>query len=115
MAPCKAKRNLRCSSCDIWIDFAKSGCVNLWAEVQADDFHFVCRGCKTVKYLQEQLNKLRHMILMMTGQGEKEESIGGENEEGRGDENEIRSGENEESRGSENEESRGSENMEQRR
>ena len=64
MAPCKrqvkAKRNLTCSSCDSWIDFAKSGCANSWAEVQVDDFHFVCRGCKTVKCLQEQVNELRH-------------------------------------------------------
>ena len=78
MAPCKrqvkAKRNLTCSSCDSWIDFAKSGCANSWAEVQADDFHFVCTGCKTAKCLQEQVNELRHMILMMTGQGNKEES-----------------------------------------
>ena len=73
--------------------------------MQADDFHFVYRGCKTVKSLQEQVNELRHMILMMTGQGEKEESRGGENEESRG-------GETEESRGSENEESRGGENEE---
>ena len=76
MAPCKgqvkAKRNLTCSSCDSWVDFAKSGCTNSWAGVQADDFHFVCRGCMTVKYLQEQVNELRHMILMMTGQGDKE-------------------------------------------
>ena len=47
MAPCKrqikAKRNLTCSSSDSWIDFAKSGCANSWAEVQAADFHFVCR------------------------------------------------------------------------
>ena len=74
MAPCKrqvkAKRDLICSSCDSWVDFAKSGFVNSWAEVQADDFHFVCRGCMTVKYLQEQVIELRHMILMMTGQGE---------------------------------------------
>ena len=127
MAPCtrqvKAKRNLTCSSCDSWIDFAKSGCANLWAEVQADDFHFVCRGCMTVKCLQEQVNELRHMILMMTGQGEKEESRGSENddsrggetEESRGSENEeSRGGENKESRGGENEESRGSENEENR-
>ena len=84
MAPCKrqvtAKRNLICSSCDSWIDFAKSGCVNSWAEVQADDFHFVRTGCMTVKYLQEQVIELRHMILMMTGQGETEESRGGEND-----------------------------------
>ena len=46
----------------------------------------------TVKCLQEQVNELRHMILMMTGQGEKEESRGGENEE-------SRNGVNEESRG----------------
>ena len=109
MAPCKrqvkAKGNLICSSCDSWIDFAKSGCANSWAEVQADDFHFVCRGCMTVKYLQEQVNELRHMILMMTGQGEKEESRGGDNDESRG-------GETEESRGSENEENRGGENKE---
>ena len=109
MAPCKrqvkAKRNLTCSSCDSWIYFANSGCANSWAEVQADDF--VCRGCKTVKCLQEQVNELRHMILMMTGQGEKEESRGGENEESRG-------GEHEESRGSENEENRRGENKESR-
>ena len=92
MAPCKrqvkAKCNLICSSCDSWIDFAKSGCVNSWAEVQADDFHFVCRGCTTVKYLQEQVIELRHMILMMTGQGETEGSRGGENDESRGGETE---------------------------
>ena len=103
MAPCKrqvkAKRNLICSSCDSWIDFAKSGCVNSWAEVQADDFHFVCRGCI---YLQEQVIELRRMILMMTGQGETEVSRGGENDESRG-------GETEESRGGETEESRGGE------
>ena len=58
--------------CAIWIDFAKYGCANSWAEVQADYFHFVCRGCMTVKCLQEQVNELRHMNLMMTGQGEKE-------------------------------------------
>ena len=106
MAPCKrqvkAKRNLTCSSCDSWIE---SGCANSWAEVQAGDFHFVCRGCMTVKCLQEQVNELRHMILMMTGQGEKEESRGGENDESRG-------GENQESRGSENEENRVGENKE---
>ena len=95
----KAKRNLICSSCDSWIDFAKSGCVNSWAEVQADDFHFVCRGCMTVKYLQEQVIELRHMILMMAGQGETEESRGGENDESRG-------GETEESRGGETEENK---------
>ena len=48
MAPCrgqvKAKRNLTCSNNDSWIDFAKFGCVNSWAEVQADDFDFICRG-----------------------------------------------------------------------
>ena len=117
MAPCKrqvkAKCNLICSSCDSWIDFAKSGCVNSWAEVQADDFHFVCRGCMTMKYLQEQVIELRHMILMMTGQGETEESRDGENCESRGCETEESRGcENEESRGSENEENRGGENKE---
>ena len=85
MAPCKcqekAKRNLTCSSCDSWVDFAKSGCVNSWVEVQADEFKFVCCECKTVTCLQEQANELRQMILMMTGQGEKEDSRGGENEE----------------------------------
>ena len=40
------------------------------------------------------------MILMMTGQDEKEESKGGENDESRG-------GETEESRGGENEDNRG--------
>ena len=111
MAPCKrqvkAKRNLICSSCDSWIDFAKSGCVNSWAEVQADDFHFVCRGCTTVKYLQEQVIELRRMMLMMTGQGETEVSRSGENDESRG-------GETEESRGNETEESRGGETEESR-
>ena len=62
-------------------------------------------SCVGVKYLQEQVNGLRHMILMMTGQDEKEESRGGENDESRG-------GETEESRGGENEESRGGENKE---
>ena len=119
MAPCKrqvkAKRNLICSSCDSWIDFAKSGCVNSWAEVQADDFHFVCRGCTTVKYLQEQVIELRHMILMMTGQGETKVSRGGENDESRGGETEeSRGGETEESRGGEIEEGRGGETNESR-
>ena len=46
------------------------------------------------------------MILMMTGQDEKEESRIGENGESRGDENEeSRGGENEENRGGENKES----------
>ena len=103
MEPCKrqvkAKRNLTCSSCDSWIDFAKSGCANSWAVVQADDFHFVCRVCITVKYLQEQVNELRHMILMMTGQDEKEESRGGENDESRGGETEENRSENKESNG----------------
>ena len=119
MAPCKrqvkVKRNLICSSCDSWIDFAKSGCANSWADVQADGFHFVCRVCKTVKCLQEQVNELRHMILMMTGQGEKEESRGGDNGETRGGESdESRGGKTEESRGGENEESRCIENEENR-
>ena len=97
-----------CSSCDSWVDFAKYGCTNSWAEVQADDYHFVCRGCMTVKYLQELVNELRYMILMMTGQGENEKSRGGENDESRGGETEeSRGGENEDSRGSENEESSG--------
>ena len=113
MAPCKrqvkAKRNLICSSCDSWIDYAKSGCVNSWAEVQADDFHFVCRGCTTVKCLQEQVIELRRMILMMTEQGE-EVNRGGENGESRGGETEeSRGGETEVSRGGETEESRGGE------
>ena len=51
-----------------------------------------------------------HIILMMTGQGEKEDSRGGDNDESRGGETEeSRGGETEESRGGENEESRGSE------
>ena len=112
MAPCKrqvkSKRNLTCSSCDSWIDLAKSGCANSWAQVQADDFHFVCKGCMTVKYLQEQVNELRHMILMKTGQGETEESRGGENDESRGGEiEESRSSENQENRGGENKKSSG--------
>ena len=119
MAPCKrqvnAKRNLTFSGCDSWIHFAKSGCVNSWAAVQADDFHFVCMGCKTVKCLQEQVNELSHTIVMMTRQGEKEESRGGENDESTGGETEeSRGGENEESRDGENEESRSSENEETR-
>ena len=28
--------------------------------MQADDFHFMCRGCKTVKCLQEQVNELTY-------------------------------------------------------
>ena len=50
--------------------------------------------------MQEQVNELRHMILMITGQGEKEEGRGGENDESTG-------GETEESRDGETEESRG--------
>ena len=53
-----------------------------------------------MKCLQEQVNELRHMIFMMTGQGEKEERRGVENDESRG-------GETEESRGGDNEESSG--------
>ena len=56
-----------------------------------------------VKCLQEQVNELKHKIVMMTGQGKQEESSGAENDESRG-------GETEDSRGGENEESRGSEN-----
>ena len=52
-----------------------------------------------MKYLQEQVIELRHMLLMITGQGETEVSRGGENDESRG-------GETEESRGGETEESR---------
>ena len=49
--------------------------------------------------LQEQVNELRHMILMTIGQDEKEESRGGVNEESRGSEKEeTRGGENKESR-----------------
>ena len=63
-----------------------------------------------MKYLQEQVIELRHMILMMTGQGETEVSRGGENDESRGGETEeSRGGETEESRGGETEESRGGE------
>ena len=52
--------------------------------------------------------ELRHMILMMTGQGETEVSRGGENDESRGGETEeSRSGETEESRGGETKESSG--------
>ena len=55
------------------------------------------------------------MILMMTGQGETEESRGGENDESRGGETEeSRGGETEENRGGENAESRGGENEENR-
>ena len=62
----------------------------------------------TVKYLQEQVIELRHMILMMTGQGETEDSRGGENDESRGVETEeSRDSENEENRGGENKESSG--------
>ena len=62
----------------------------------------------TAKYLQEQVNELRYMILMMTWQDEKEESRGGENDESRGGETEeFRCGENEENRGGENKESSG--------
>ena len=119
MAPCnrqvKAKHNLTCSSCDSWVDFVKSRCVNSWAEVQVNDFCFEYKRCNTVKCLQDQINELRQMILMMTGQDEKEESRGGENEESRSGENEeSRGGENEESRGGENEDSRGGENEESR-
>ena len=41
-----------------------------------------------MKCLQEQVDGLRHMILMMTRQVEKEESRGGEIDENRGGENE---------------------------
>ena len=49
-------------------------------------------GCMTVNCLQEQVHELRHMILMMTGQGEREESRGSENEESRCGENKESSG-----------------------
>ena len=58
-----------------------------------------------MRCLQKQVNELRHIISMMTWQGEKEGGRGSENDESRG-------GETEESRGGENEESRGSENEE---
>ena len=44
-----------------------------------------------MKCLHEQVNELRHMILMMTGQGEKEESRS-ENEKNRGGDNKENSG-----------------------
>ena len=53
-----------------------------------DGFYFECRGCRTVKCLQMQVDDLKHIVLMMTGQGEKEESRRGENEESRGGEEE---------------------------
>ncbi|KAI0233388.1 hypothetical protein LSAT2_016349 [Lamellibrachia satsuma] len=53
-----------------------------------------------MKCLQTQVDEIKQMVLMMTGQGEKEESRGVEKEESRG-------GENGESRGGENEENRG--------
>ena len=114
MAPCKRQVNahLICSSCDSWIDFAKSGCAHSWAGVQADDFHLVCRGCKTVKCMQEQVNELRQIILMITGLGKKEESRGGDDNSRGGETEESRGGENEEGRGSEDEENRGGENKE---
>ena len=44
-----------------------------------------------MKCLQEHVNELRHIILMMTGQVEEDESRGGENDD-------SRDGENDESR-----------------
>ena len=59
-----------------------------------------------MKCIQMQVDGLKQIVLMTTGQGENEESRGGENEERRGGENEERrGGENEERRGGENEES----------
>ena len=76
---------------------------------------FECKGRKTVKCLHVQVDKLKQMVVMMTGQGENEESRGGENKENRGGENkENRGGENKENRGGENKENRGGENKENR-
>ena len=74
-------------------------------------YAIACRGSERVTCLQVQVDEIKLLDLMMTGQGENEESRGGENKESRGGENEeSRGGENEESRGGENEESRGGEN-----
>ena len=55
MAPCKwqvkATRHLICSRYRNWVDFVKSGCEKSWAEVQADNFSFECRGCTRMKEL----------------------------------------------------------------
>ena len=71
MAPCKrqlkATRHLICGSCSNWVDFVKSGCEKSWAEVQADNFSFECRGCTKMKELEVELEELKLLVVAMVG------------------------------------------------
>ena len=71
MAPCKwqvkATRHLICGSCSNWVDFVKSGCEKSWAEVQADNFSFECRGCAKTKELDVELEQLRLLVEAIVG------------------------------------------------
>ena len=71
MAPCKrqvkAARHLICSSCSNWVDFDKSGCDKSWAEVQADNSSFECRGCTRMKELEGELEQLRLLVVAVVG------------------------------------------------
>ena len=63
----KATRHLICGSCSNWVDFVKSGCEKSWAEVQADNFSFECRGCTKMKELEVELEELRLLVVAMVG------------------------------------------------
>ena len=72
MVPCKrqvkATRHLICNSCSNWLDFIKSRCEKLWAEVQVDSFSFECRGCRRMKELEvELLEQLRLLVVAVVG------------------------------------------------
>ena len=51
-------------------------------------YAIACRVSERVTCLQVQVDEIKLLDLMMTGQGENEESRGGENKESRGGENE---------------------------
>ena len=49
------------------MDFAKSGREKSWAEVQADNFSFECRGCRRMKELEVELEQLRLLVVAVVG------------------------------------------------
>ena len=38
-----------------------------WAEVQADSFSFVCRGCAKMKELEMEMEQLRQLVVALVG------------------------------------------------
>ena len=46
------------------MDFLKSGCES-WAEVQAENFCFECKGCAKTKGLAVEIERLRQLVLAL--------------------------------------------------